>query len=478
MAKKRALEEEVNALLRSLDDPNNNQRQRSTTDDLSIHPGLLPPPDDQEPLETYHIYPMGEGLFITKTPLQEDEPESIEAFTDSIPAQTPPTKSRKPTKEGIFALITCILALSLVCFNISQALYLVFLQSVTVTIIPVTHTLTTTQTFQIVENPHTKSQIQGQLFTPLALSQSVTVPATGHAHQSAQQASGTITFYNGLVTPQTVEAGTTLTTAVGTQITTDQVAIIPPATQSIPPTYGQTSVPAHAVLAGSAGNIARGDINQTCCGESIQVQNPSNFIGGIDARDYTTVTQHDITNTTFSLATSLEATSQAALNAQTHPGNTITSHCANTVQTNHQVGQEATQLTVSVQRLCSAAEFDTKYLQQHIAEEINTASQSSFGHGTTLFSEAHTTTLHTNFTPNHQVFIQVRGTGTTFYQPDNTSLLNLKKSIAGKTGKSAQTFLTSLPWTTQVKISGLPDNNSRLPSDPGRIHLLFLILTV
>src|SRR6266702_6235901 len=119
MAKKRTLEEEVNALLRSLDDPNNNQRQRSTTDDLPTHPGLLPPPDDQEPLETYNIKPMGEGLFITKTPLQEDEPEAIEAFTDSIPAQTHPTKSHKPTKESIFALITCILALSLVCFNIS-----------------------------------------------------------------------------------------------------------------------------------------------------------------------------------------------------------------------------------------------------------------------------------------------------------------------------------------------------------------------
>lgn len=51
----------------------------------------------------------------------------------------------------------------------------------------------------------------GKLLSPITLTESQTVPATGTGHQNARQATGTLTFYNGLSTAQTVAAGTLIT---------------------------------------------------------------------------------------------------------------------------------------------------------------------------------------------------------------------------------------------------------------------------
>ena len=87
-------------------------------------------------------------------------------------------------------------------------------------------------------------------------------PATGKGHQDAEAARGTITFYNGLFSSQTVEAGTLLTGSDGVAVVTDQVAVIPAARASTPPTYGQVTVPARAALVGPQGNIRVRDIKK------------------------------------------------------------------------------------------------------------------------------------------------------------------------------------------------------------------------
>src|SRR5260370_18564837 len=69
----------------------------------------------------------------------------------------------------------------------------------------------------------------GRVLNPITLSQSQTVPTTGHGHQDAKQATGYITFYNGQLTSVFIPAGTTLTGNSGVQIITDQDANIPTA---------------------------------------------------------------------------------------------------------------------------------------------------------------------------------------------------------------------------------------------------------
>src|SRR3989440_3035038 len=158
-------------------------------------------------------------------------------------------------------------------------------QSVTVTIIPKSQAINTTQTL---------TTVQSRVLPLLTLSKTQTVNATGKRHQDATAALGTVTFYNGLFTSQEVPAGTLLTGADGVQIVTDQAALIPPVTPTTPPTDGNATVQAHAVNPGAGGNIAVRDINASCCGTSVIAQNTVPFQGGQDERDYTVVTQRDV----------------------------------------------------------------------------------------------------------------------------------------------------------------------------------------
>ena len=140
--------------------------------------------------------------------------------------------------------------------------------------------------------------------------QSQTVPTTGRTHQNATYATGYVTFYNALTQQQTIDAGTLLTGADGIQVVTDQIAYIP---QANPPTFGQVTVSAHAVNAGSSGNINAGDINGTCCREYILVRNTNSFTGGQNSRDYQSVAKADIQQVTNGLSQQFQQTLQGKL---------------------------------------------------------------------------------------------------------------------------------------------------------------------
>src|SRR5258708_15594322 len=79
----------------------------------------------------------------------------------------------------------------------------------------------------------------------------LTLHATGYGHVNATSAQGYITFYNGQTYPQIIPVGTILKGADGVSIITDAQAVIPPAAQTTPPTYGHTTVPAHALSTGT-----------------------------------------------------------------------------------------------------------------------------------------------------------------------------------------------------------------------------------
>src|SRR5258708_4276283 len=83
---------------------------------------------------------------------------------------------------------------------------------------------------------------------PITITRSVTAPTTGHGHQDAQAATGPLTFYNGNANPQAVARGTVLTGADSIQVATEQSVTIPAAN---PPSFGQATIPATAIRAGS-----------------------------------------------------------------------------------------------------------------------------------------------------------------------------------------------------------------------------------
>src|SRR5712692_6223871 len=188
-----------------------------------------------------------------------------------------------PTKQKPYWLLIPFTILFCLVFVAASLLFPLLAPTATVTIIPVERNITLT----------TATQVQARALAPLTLSQSTTVPATGKRQQSATRASGTITFYNGLLTSQTIAAGTILTGSDGVQIVTDQPATIPAAN---PPLEGQIIIPAHALLAGGEGNIPAYDINTACCAPSVVAKNTKAFTGGTEARNFLEVRREDINN--------------------------------------------------------------------------------------------------------------------------------------------------------------------------------------
>jgi hypothetical protein len=118
--------------------------------------------------------------------------------------------------------------------------------------------------------------------------ESAIVP-TGTLTHPATQAHGTLTVYNGLSVIQQLPAGVIVLTGNGREIATDQGVTISAAHL---PVVGVATVRAHAVQAGSQGNIQAGAIDQDY-GSSLTIKNLSAFQGGQDAYTEQIVTADD-----------------------------------------------------------------------------------------------------------------------------------------------------------------------------------------
>src|SRR5205085_6874223 len=114
--------------------------------------------------------------------------------------------------------------------------------TVTIAIVPVTKQSALT----------TPLALPTRTLAPVTLTRSLTAPATGRGHQDARPAAGVLTLYNGSFSAQTIAAGTVLTGSDGVKVVTDATVMLAPNT---PPVDGKASVAAHALQAGSVGNI-------------------------------------------------------------------------------------------------------------------------------------------------------------------------------------------------------------------------------
>src|SRR5258708_20804139 len=148
----------------------------------------------------------------------------------------------------------------------------------------------------------------------------------GKIEPPATQAHGVLTVYNGLSVIQQLPAGTIALAKDGDEIATDQGVTIP---ATNPPLLGVATVPAHAVVAGSQGNIQPYAINQMY-GSSITIKNLGAFQGGQDAYTEQVVTPDDTVKALESAREQLTAKSPIGLLAgpcteQTaQAGNTLT----------------------------------------------------------------------------------------------------------------------------------------------------------
>lgn len=171
------------------------------------------------------------------------------------------------------------------------------------------------------------------------------------------QARGMVTYYNQTPTSQDIPAGMLLTGADGVQVVTDQQVVAPAAHL---PAQGEATVAAHAVQPGPQGNIRANDLNGLCCFVGIAVQNMHPFTGGQDARDFPAAQARDVNGVASPLSTTLTRQGQAALQAQVRTDEQLAApmRCPPQITAMPGIGEEATQITVTVSVTCSAEVYN------------------------------------------------------------------------------------------------------------------------
>jgi hypothetical protein len=430
------------------EDTNEQERQSEASETISS-----PEPETQTQA-TMALVPTEpdviEGEVIEVPPLDESE--------DRIPLKQKPYWLLIP-----FTILVClsILAASLVLPLISP--------SATVIIIPVSRDLTTTATLYV----------PARALPALTLSQHTTVAATGKGHQDASKATGTVTFYNGLLSEQTIAAGTILTGADGVPIITTEAALIPPARNTTPPTFGRTTVLAHALNAGEQGNIPSYDINGSCCTPSVLVKNTAAFTGGQNERDFSVVSRAEIATTAATLKASLTKSEQAALQAQLNPGEgLITPLCSQQIQSDHKAGEEAKEVTVTVAETCSAIVYDTQALHQKATQMLTQETVKRFGTGYRLLGDIAIQVVHATITDHTRgiATLSLKLDATYIYQIREGVKEKLIKLLAGKPTQQAIDTLLQFPGIKAASIQ-LAGGNTTLPADPNHIHIIVMYQT-
>jgi VCBS repeat-containing protein len=324
-----------------------------------------------------------------------------------------------------------------------------------------------------------QAQVEARLLTAPILTQAVTVPTTGKGHQPPMQAHGLVTFYNQAPTAQAIPAGMALSGSDGVQVVTDQAVVVPAAHL---PTQGQVSVSAHAVQAGPQGNIGANDLNGPCCLIGIAVQNRQTFAGGANARDYQAVGGRDVSGAATPLTTTLSSQGQAAVQAQVHPNEQLVHpvQCPSQVTALPAVGEEATQVTVTVRVACHAEVYNADEMQARVTTLLNQEASARLGSAYVLQGEE-TPTVSAMTTYDAQqgvVSLQVQAEGVWAYQLSAAQLHALTALVAGKLLQEARTILLHTQGIHQVTISSTDwwDNASQqtLPQDPNRIQTVVM----
>lgn len=393
--------------------------------------------------------------------LESEEPA---ATNESQQDQQEPARPRHHYTPPVFVLA------GLASIFLMSVLITVFLlpllatPTVTITLVPLTKEIDTTQQITVSTDARAGS-VPGRSLSQMTMSQQKTVPTTGQQHQNATQAQGRMTFYNMATSPQQIATGTLLVGADGVQVVTDQTALLPAGNLAI---NGQATVTAHAIIAGPQGNIAGGDIYGPCCRQSIQVVSGA-FTGGHDARDYRAVQQKDIDAATSDLQASLLQSAQAAFQQQVRVNETLITPlpCHLTSTPDHPNGAEAQHVTITVSTTCRGMVYNAQAMHQQVAQTATQEAMKQLGNGYTV-SGMPTTTI-TQATPKggNDIVLQMNNASYWRYQLTDQQERQLITQIAGKSRSAATDLLLHSPGIESVAIDA-----TTLPTDTQHIRVM------
>src|SRR6266567_2684048 len=423
--------------VQSLSQPtsSNNKRRRGGSNAASSNGEATMHVDEKEtkPAGT-PTEPVSEPLnfaYLESEPLSKEEADEI--FVNAVSEIPTQPLSKRRTREEIHALI---LLYVLVLFFIAGSLIgILTYPSVTIDLVPMSKRVSVL----------TQLSIPTRTLPPATLSKSLTATTTGKGYQVARRATGNLTFYNGLFTQQTLPIGTVFIGRSGVKVSTDETVTLPAAT---PPQFAEATVSAHALQPGAAGNIQAGDVNATVS-NGVLVKNTSAFHGGRDARDFQAVSQSDLDILTAQLQ-------QLLTQALPHlfllrSGEALqTTNCIFRDTPNHQIGEEAREVTVNASETCEAIAYNQDELTKRAIVAFNMTIP-----GVNYELVGNVTTSIVNLSP-----LTVSLHGLWVYHVSQDDEHYLAEHVQGDTPAQARAYLLKTGFVSHVTITptqSLPD---------------------
>lgn len=380
------------------------------TDELFLS-GNLPIPGEQTiHFIDVHIY----GLPEEEKELSSREDIGEQQLTvDKVDQEHIRPPKRRWHRQYMIPLSVGAVSILVISLLLIVSLLPVFISITVVTPIPATRRISTTKTIVVTPQAGAGTTLQGRILTAVSISLKQDVTTTGKGHQEARVARGYITFYNAATYAQTINAGTLLTSRDGMKIVTDQEVTLPAAQY---PTFGQASSLAHAMITGPKGNIGSGNIYGPCCLFNISAVNGA-FTGGQQEQDYQTVSPHDIATVTAMLKKSILQSEQAAVQTQVHSDETLITPlpCQQTITPDHQPGQKATHVSITVSEACTGVAYNTQAYQSLITQLINQEARQKLGDVYTLFGQIQGTITQVTYQKDNQLELQVHISGAYAY---------------------------------------------------------------
>ena len=291
---------------------------------------------------------------------------------------------------------------------------------------------------------------------PVTITRFATTPTTGKGHQDAQAATGTLTFYNGMFTTQTVPIGTVFLARNGVKIATSEAVSIPASDPTAnPPQLGYATVTATALQAGISGNIAAYEINTTVI-NGVSVKNTNPFYDGRDARDFHAVAPTDLdretAQVTQTLLTSFQTVFPLRPGEQAQPTN-----CHTTTTASHSIGEEANTVTVKAVETCSAVAYNSQQLTRQATAAFTQTKPAATYH---VVGSVQTTLQSVS-----PLLVTISGKWVYTFSPDYEQLL--AQRIAGDSPARAKAYLFK---TGVISYASVPNTL------PPAMYINFLVL--
>lgn len=416
----------------------------------------------------------------TEPPPESKTPLTKSHEAASVPAPTgvlsPLYRQPRPYQRGfrlVVVSVPVLVGIGLALWSVGPLL--LFAPSATITIVPVSTPISTQVTLHVVTQgvaDATANELAGRLMSTVSLSQQASIPTTGTTAQEATVAHGSITFYNAAPTPQTVVAGTLITSPMGVAVVTERTVSIPAAQY---PLFGQATTLAHAVLTGPTGNLPAGAIYGPCCRLNLSAVN-SPFHGGQAARTYQSVSVQDRDTVLTHLKASLDESMQAVVQVQVHAGEELLHplKCQTHSQANHQVDAEATQLSMIVSETCTGVVYQDAAFHALVMRLLSQEATRHLGAGYHQVGDITATPTTVTAKTGSVLDVNVKVSGTWAYQFGSAERAHLLTEAAGKSKAHALAILLQTPGVQSASLT--IERGSTVPTDLTQIHVVVLLL--